>query len=795
MLPLSLYEAVFNTSPIGNYLLSPTPEAIILAVNDAFLVTASRKQEDLVGISVFVAFPENPDDPEDTGVAALRNSILRVIATEKPDALPLQRYPIWITTPEGEKRYEERFWNAVNTPVFGQDGRLICISHRTTDVTKQVLVEAALRQSEARYRNLFESIDQGFCIIEMLFDQNGQPSDYRFCEVNPVFEAQTGLKDAAGKTMRELAPQHEQHWFDIYGKVAKTGEPTRFENEAKELNRWYDVYAFRVDDPNAHKVAILFKDMSDKRQAEETLRRSERQAHEAARQAEDERHRLDAVLEAVPVAIVVSDADGVILLANQTFKRFWGEWHPLPAGIPDFGQWRGWWADGSERHGRRLEDHDWTTARILRGEEALGDIIEIESFGMSPMRRIVLNSGAPIKDGKGKIVGAVVAQLDITDRMKAEEALRQADRRKDEFLAMLAHELRNPLAPIAAAADLLALGRQSEAQVQQTSAIISRQVRHLTGLVDDLLDVSRVTRGLVSLNKTKLDAKQIVFDAAEQVRPLIEARGHRLAIHTPPESAFVLGDQKRLVQVMTNLLNNAAKYTPEGGDILLTMKVDGGFVRMGVADNGIGMAPELVARAFELFAQAERTSDRSQGGLGIGLALVKSLMELHGGSINACSAGIGKGSKFTVCLPHLNEQSGSSEIAQGAAVNIGPVDALKVMVVDDNADAAEMLAMFLEAIGHQVFVEHSPRKALERAKVERPHVSLLDIGLPDMDGNELARHLRAQPETAKSILVAITGYGQEQDRNNALDAGFDYHFMKPVDSAKLASLLNEIKKS
>jgi len=552
--PAALYELAFNSLPMGTYLLSPTPEAVILAVNDAFLQASSRKREELVGQSLFAAFPENPDDKEDTGVAALRSSILRVIATGKPDQLPLQRYPIWITTPEGEKRYEERFWSALNVPVFDRGGQLVCILHRTTDVTGQARAEAAVRKSEARYRNLFESIDQGFCVIEMLYDGDDRVSDYRFLEVNPAFELQTGLGNAVGKTMRELRPGHEQHWFDIYDRVARTGEPIRFENEARQLDRWYDVYAFRVEEPGARKVAILFKD--------------------------------------------------------------------------------------------------------------------------------------------------------ITDRMKAEEALRQADRRKDEFLAMLAHELRNPLAPIAAAADLLALGRLNEPHVKQTSAIIARQVLHMTGLIDDLLDVSRVTRGLISLDKTRLDAKRIVAEAVEQVRPLIEARGHSLTIHTPPDSAFVLGDQKRLVQVRCNLLNNAAKYTPEGGEIVLNVEVEGDVVKMVVADNGIGMTSELLERAFELFAQAERASDRAQGGLGIGLALVKSLMELHGGSVTAESAGAGKGSKFIVRVPHLADSHDASDTQPGFPPDYGQAKALKIMVVDDNADAAQMMSILVEALGHHVLTEH-----------------------------------------------------------------------------------------
>ncbi|MFC7516702.1 ATP-binding protein [Herbaspirillum sp. GCM10030257] len=372
------------------------------------------------------------------------------------------------------------------------------------------------------------------------------------------------------------------------------------------------------------------------------------------------------------------------------------------------------------------------------------------------------------------------------------DQMRDEARRKDEFLAMLAHELRNPLAPIAAAADLLGLGHPDEARIKQTSGIIRRQVKHMTGLVDDLLDVSRVTRGLVTLDKTKLDAKRILSDAVEQVRPLIEARGHRLALHTPPESAFVSGDEKRLVQVVTNLLTNAAKFTPEGGDIVLSMEVDGSHIKIVVSDNGVGMTTEFQARAFELFAQAAQTSDRSQGGLGIGLALVKSLMELHGGSVTVQSDGVGKGSRFVVCLPNLLEKQISANLEPQALNTDDPSKAVRVMIVDDNADAAQMLAMLIEALGHQVLVEHHPRRALERAQIETPDVFLLDIGLPDMDGNELARRLRMQPETTKAILIAVTGYGQEQDRDAALNAGFDHYFAKPMDSAKLASLLAEI---
>jgi signal transduction histidine kinase/ActR/RegA family two-component response regulator len=385
---------------------------------------------------------------------------------------------------------------------------------------------------------------------------------------------------------------------------------------------------------------------------------------------------------------------------------------------------------------------------------------------------------------------------DALERARAEEALRTSNRLKDEFLAMLAHELRNPLAPIGAAADLLQMGRLDEARVRQTSQIIGRQVRHMTGLVDDLLDVSRVTRGLVELNMERLDIRHIVTDAIEQVTPLIRARRHHLALELTPDAPMVMGDKNRLVQVLTNLLNNAAKYTHEGGHITLRTSVRSSQVLLHVTDNGIGMAPELATRAFDLFTQAERSADRSLGGLGLGLALVKSIVELHGGAATCESPGLGKGSTFNVCLPRVAEEE-SSETGRAADTSTGR-DAglpLRIMVVDDNVDAASMLGMLLEAAGHQVMVEHGARGAIERSKVDPPQVFLLDIGLPEIDGNELAKRMRAQPGTADAVLIAITGYGQEQDRAQTAAAGFNHHLVKPVDIEKLQAILADIKSS
>jgi PAS domain S-box-containing protein len=388
----------------------------------------------------------------------------------------------------------------------------------------------------------------------------------------------------------------------------------------------------------------------------------------------------------------------------------------------------------------------------------------------------------PTSDG-----GIVTFFLDVTDRKQAEEKLRAADQRKDEFLAMLAHELRNPLAPISAAADLLKIGRLDEDRVRQSSAIIARQVRHMTSLVDDLLDVSRVTRGLVTLARAPVAARTIVDEAIEQARPLFEARRQRLSVRLASPDATVLGDKARLVQVLGNLLNNAAKYTPEERRIEVEARAGDEGLVLTVRDEGIGMDGELAPRVFDLFTQATRSSDRSQGGLGLGLALVKHLAELHGGSVVCDSPGPGQGSTFVVTLPLM--QTGPHDDAAPSAAQPGEPHPVRLLVVDDNVDAAATLGMLLEACGYAVMVENDSQRALELALRECPAVGLLDIGLPEMDGNELARRLRADPRTRTMLLVAITGYGQEQDRRAALEAGFDHHMVKPVDLDRLAAIL------
>jgi len=372
-----------------------------------------------------------------------------------------------------------------------------------------------------------------------------------------------------------------------------------------------------------------------------------------------------------------------------------------------------------------------------------------------------------------------------SERAARAEAERH-NKMKDEFLAMLAHELRNPLAPITNAAQLLRLPEANEGLRLKASNIISRQVRHMKELVDDLLDVSRVTRGLVKLENEVLDLNKVAMAAVEQARPHIEERGHALTVDLPPEQVPVEGDRTRLIQVLVNLLNNSAKYTPAGGRITLAVTGTGTSAEVSVRDNGSGIDAQLLPHIFDLFTQADRAPDRSQGGLGIGLALVKSIVRMHNGAVAASSDGPQRGTTMTVTLPLAQAQAGETPRAGGIAGETRP---LAVTIVDDNLDAGHSLAVLLRAHGHHVQVYEDASATLRAPEVEGTEVFILDIGLPDMTGYELARRLRRRPGHAGAVFVALTGYGQERDRELSRQAGFDHHLVKPVDIAKLAQIL------
>jgi PAS domain S-box-containing protein len=384
----------------------------------------------------------------------------------------------------------------------------------------------------------------------------------------------------------------------------------------------------------------------------------------------------------------------------------------------------------------------------------------------------------------------LVSANDVTDRLRAEETLKEADRRKDEFLAMLAHELRNPLAALSHALELQQLV-PDETIKRHAHEMMDRQVKHLGRLVDDLLDVSRITRGKIVLRRETVDMAALVKNAVVAVRGLIEQRHQQLFLELPPDPVWTRGDPIRLEQVVVNLLNNASKYSDPGSQIRLILEARSDATELRVRDNGIGIDADMLPRIFDLFAQSDRSLDRSTGGLGIGLTLAQRLVELHGGSISVSSGGRGQGSEFTVSLPIVTEPASISSTAECTVDRSAP---LRLLIIEDNTDAAESLRMLLGMIGHEVvYVAHDGRSGLEAVCLHHPDVVLLDIGLPTMDGYAVARELRTRSELAGISLIAMTGYGQDEDQRRAREAGFDYHVTKPVGVASLEALFAQIR--
>jgi PAS domain S-box-containing protein len=536
------------------------------------------------------------------------------------------------------------------TPLRDASGGLAGGINMLVDITERKRAEQQLRESEVRFRTLFESMDAGYCVVEMLFDENNDPVDYRFLETNPVFVKQTGIKDAKGRLMREIAPQHEQHWFDVYGRIAVTGETLRFENVAAALERYYDVCVFRVGAPELRRVGIVFNDVTERKKAEEVVRQSQ-------------------------------------------------------------------------------------------------------------------------------------------------QALLEADKRKDEFLATLAHELRNPLAPIRNSLHILRLASASNPAASRVQDMMERQVAHMVRLVDDLLELSRISRGQIELKKECIGLTTIIEQAVEASRPFIESHAHHLTVSLPTEPLAVHGDLVRLSQVFANLLNNAAKYTQDGGCITLSARRDGATLVASIRDTGVGIPSEMLSRVFDMFTQVDNVLRRSQDGLGIGLSLVRSLVTMHGGSVEAHSGGLGQGSEFIVRLP-LAEHPGLDlvrPLGRGNAEAALPM-ILRILVVDDNQDSADSLGALLSFLGADVRIAYDGHSALEALRTYRPSVLVLDLGMPGLDGYEVAARVRRDPAFRDLTLIALTGWGQEQDRRRTREAGFDHHLLKPVDLEVLKTLLASLNR-
>jgi len=814
-----------------------------------------------------------------------------------------------------------KWWDVSVAPVLDSQGRPEALVSVSRDVTELHLAREREAEAAARLRFVLQAAHMGDWELDLATGE---------ARTSVLHDAMFGYPQGVGQWSVEVFLTHV-HPKDLEGvraalERAMLDGALSMEFRAQGADgrlRWLRVqgrHYHPVPHGPATKMLGTVVDITEQKSAEQALAEALDKAAQSASAAQAERARLDALLDAAPVGIGYADASGRLMLVNAANKALWGE-HPLSSNVDEYVEWKGWWADGSARHGQRLKPGEWGLARALGGELVRGDMVEIEPFHAPGTRRTVWLLAAPVRGADQRIDGAVVVQLDITDQVRAEQALRtseakfrtiteampqmvwsalpdgyhdfynrrwyeytgvpegstdgeawngmfhpddqplawerwrhslstgevyeieyrlrhhsgqyrwvlgralpvrneqgeivrwmgtctdiheqklaqealkaseeslrQADRRKDEFLAMLAHELRNPLAPIRTAGTLLRMGPADAQRTAQAAAIISRQVNHLTEIVDDLLDVSRVTRGLVQLDLEVFDAKLAIQAALEQVRPLIEERQHRLTLQIDEPALWVRGDRTRMTQVVANLLNNAAKYTTPGGQLRLEATRHAGQVAIEVRDNGIGIDATLLPHVFELFTQGQQALDRAQGGLGIGLALVRRLVQLHGGEIHAHSDGPGCGSRFTVRVP----AAPAPAVAPDSPAPTGPAEEgpQRVVIVDDNPDAASTLAALLQMRGHDVSTFPSAEDALQ-AEPTDADAYVLDIGLPGMTGHDLAHRLRELTAGRAVRLFALSGYGQPADRERSTLSGFDEHFVKPVDPARLLRALEK----
>ncbi len=794
----------------------------------------------------------------------------------------------------------------------------------------------ALPHSEATYRIMIEGMNLGFCVVELIDDQDHKAVDYRFVEVNAVFERQTGFTGAQGQRARQLAPNVPQAWIDTLDAVARTGQPLRTEAFFDDPARWYAISLSRPGQDVARRVAAVFDDITATKQAQAERQQSEDRAQFLLELSDAMRALTDPVsmqLTATRLALAYFKADrayycevaGGQVSVRQHAAR--PDLPPIPAtySLDQFPSMKAMLLQGqpvavADAVSSKLLDpimkdlcsrlcigaylqvpllakgelvakfcitqeqpRDWTpmdiqlasetaqrtwdVAQRARTEAALGqseakyrNLFEsidegfcqiqllFDAYGQ-PIDWLYLDANPtferqvgvhPIGQTVSQIVGSVeafwfdfyhqvvrsgqpartenyVAALDrwytiyaspvgeSTDqltvvfddcsaRKQLEATLRVADRRKDEYLAMLAHELRNPLATLRNGLQILSLDEDHDAPTRATLAMMNRQTDHLVGMVDDLLDVSRISQGKIVLKTKRLDLVELVSQTVEAQRPLLAQRGHRLAVNLPTSPVYLEGDETRLGQVVTNLLTNAARYTPAGGQVWLSLSQPADLltspkVMLQVRDTGIGLAAEHLSAIFDLFVQVDNSPARSQGGLGLGLTLVRRLVELHGGEVGASSAGPGKGSTFTVHLPVLAaEPTQRSTPAQASA---GSQAKTCILVIDDNADAALTMGMLLKLKGYEAHTRTSGQAGMAAAEQLKPAIILLDLGMPELDGFETCRLLRQQVWGQTVRVIALSGYGSEEDQRRTREAGFDGHLIKPIDWTAFTNLLTD----
>ena len=776
-------------------LLRPDANFTIAGASDDYFRN-SHTDESIVGRALLEVFPDHPDlDGGGPGSRTLRTSLERVISTRQPQRTGVVRYDVKRPESDGGD-FEERYWSFLSTPVFSDDGRVDFIVHRVEEATAKAHFKAV---------EILESITEGFFTLDR---------QWRFDYVNAEAHRILGVDHGAlaRRVIWDVYPGLEgTPFWKSYHQTMIGRTKSSFTAFYANQQRWYEVTVF----PAAEGISVYFRNVTERKlldaHREALMRLSEQltTAEDAAQAGYEGAVVLGATLNVSRVGYGTVDHDSGLLSVERDWVKPGVSSLAGVTALRDYGTF----IDSLQRgefiiiNDVRIDPRTAGAAQALEAKHARS-FLNIPVMELGRLVAVIFVNDDQVREWTSEelefAMEVAARTRTAVERAHAESILRESEQRyrllndelakagklKDEFLATLAHELRNPLAPIRNALTVQQLASHDPAQIQKTRALMERQVGHMVRLIDDLLDVSRLSRGMIELKIERLSMAHAIELAVEASRALIEQSSHELAVSLPHEDLIVAADPVRVTQIITNLLNNAAKFTPQRGKLSLSLERDGEYALVCVRDDGVGMRSEVLERVFNMFEQIDRSHAQVGGGLGIGLTLVKRLTEAHGGTVRAESAGLGKGSQFSVRLPLAAQLDEPVLPPRPQADEPKSPAALRVLIADDNEDAADSLAVLLQMTGHETCVVADGAQAVAKADEFRPDVAVLDIAMPVLDGLAAAAAIRASPLGKHMLLIALSGFGQESDRQRSADAGFDEHLVKPVSIDQIEAVLN-----